>query len=509
MARNNQTSNPKGESDEDDLYMSPPPPSTPPHASSGRQSDLTSLSASPAASISSDKENRSSAGAIGRDRNNAKGKDKAVANMPPPRTSVSGEAVGPREAKRRRLINQQSRPSNANQSSRTQEPGSFPDTQYYDPDQPVEERRAVRKGLRDLSRNLNDSRAELLAPDSTGLIDTVYRANALTQNVKQTSDATLDSRVLVTTADLSYRKTAQLTLGDASRSIDVDEFVTKCIRFMRTGTAAPPSSSTSGGVPGSTQRQRRRHTGQTNSSLHDNEDDDDDNDDGDALDWEAFGRKVCFPHNNRPPVPGFLLGPLSLQRRVRAPRARRENLQRRNGAEATRPQELLAADLDKTENSSLTALCTDIRAVLARTQTDGRAACEAATADTDLADDEVRALMARHHIADDEGVPLFPFVVHPSSFGQTVENLFYVSFLIRDGSIGVGEDSDGLPTLHATKPRKPLEAQAQGIRKHQAVFALDFSMWQALVESFHIDRPLIPERHRDEAASVDARGWYT
>ena len=47
----------------------------------------------------------------------------------------------------------------------------------------------------------------------------------------------------------------------------------------------------------------------------------------------------------------------------------------------------------------------------------------------------------------DGGVQLYPFIINPKSFGQTVENLFYVSFLIRDGSAGVQMDDNGLPTL--------------------------------------------------------------
>ena len=78
-----------------------------------------------------------------------------------------------------------------------------------------------------------DSRNEYLQSGNQGLRDTIKKANELFENVKQTSDATIDSRLLVQAADLSYKKTAQLVLGDASAGIDVDEFVSKCISFMR------------------------------------------------------------------------------------------------------------------------------------------------------------------------------------------------------------------------------------------------------------------------------------
>lgn len=168
------------------------------------------------------------------------------------------------------------------------------------------------------------------------------------------------------------------------------------------------------------------------------------------LDWEFFGRRACYPTSLRPPTPGFLLGPLSVLKRARAPTQRTARA-RRDPNDVIQPEELQLADLEKVENSNLTVLCTRIRASLLAVQHAGEAAVQAA-ADARAADDqmsaaEVRALMDAHRIADDSGVQLYPFIVHPTSFGQTVENLFYVSFLIRDGSAGVGEDSDGLPTL--------------------------------------------------------------
>ena len=64
---------------------------------------------------------------------------------------------------------------------------------------------------------------------------TIRRANKIYRNVKQTNDATLDSRLLVNVSDLAYKKTAQLVIGDNSIGVDVDEFLSKCITFMRNG----------------------------------------------------------------------------------------------------------------------------------------------------------------------------------------------------------------------------------------------------------------------------------
>jgi Nse4 C-terminal len=53
----------------------------------------------------------------------------------------------------------------------------------------------------------------------------------------------------------------------------------------------------------------------------------------------------------------------------------------------------------------------------------------------------------KNGILDHGGVSLFHFTVNPKSFGQTVENLFYVSFLVKNGLVGIEFDSDGIPSL--------------------------------------------------------------
>jgi hypothetical protein len=238
--------------------------------------------------------------------------------------------------------------------------------------------------------------------------------------IKQTSDATLDSRLLVETADLSYKKTVNLNLGSATESVDVEEFVSKCISFMRTGS-------------GTIQRGGRAQG------------DDQEEDDGNAMDWARLGHHAAFPRNSRPAVPGFLLGPLSVQQRARIPRGKRAS-QRQTQTQVVRPEELRASDLEKKDNNNLTALCTNIRDTLATVIHDGEEAVEREHR-PEMSEAEIKALMRRHNMANNGGVDFFRFAINPHSFGQTVENLFYISFLIREAGIAVAKDEDDLPTL--------------------------------------------------------------
>lgn len=263
----------------------------------------------------------------------------------------------------------------------------------------------------------------------------MLKANELFENVKQTSDATIDSRLLVNAADLSHKKTAQLALGDSTAGIDVDEFVSKCISYMRRG---PDSSSA---LPSSTQNQRRRPR------RSQREPDSDEEDEGDALNWDWLGRTACLPYNARPAVSGWLLGPLSVQKRTRQQTQRVQN-EHFDETQAVRPQDLQQEDLGQQESSNLTSICSKINRLLAKTQEDAQKKVDEELSGIENITPEIaQQVMDEHKVADDGGIPLFHFCIDPRSFGQSVENLFYVSFLVRDGTVGVSMDSRELPTL--------------------------------------------------------------
>lgn len=176
--------------------------------------------------------------------------------------------------------------------------------------------------------------------------------------------------------------------------------------------------------------------------------DEDAEDDEEPLNWDWLGRKACFANNTRPPVTGFLLGPMSVRKKTRLFTQRRAT-QRIDHTQAVKPQELKQADLEKQETSNLTTMCSEILEILKRVQKENLAKAQAALEElpSDATFEEQIAAGYRCGISNDEGVPLFKFCINPNSFGQTVENLFYVSFLVRDSMVGINIDDMGLPTL--------------------------------------------------------------
>ena len=392
---------------------------------------------------------------------------------------MSAPTPEPSSQKRRRVEDRYR--SQNTQSLRQKIADSELDKKYYDPEQDPEQRRITKKGIRNLYSKLNDSKAEYLQADSRGLVETINQADHLYKNVKQTSDATIDSRLLVATADLSYRKIKNLTLGDSSVGLDVDDFVGRCIAFMKRGDAA------GGAETQNTQRRRRQG-------------EEDEEETGDTMNWDYLGRNACFLYNSRPCLSGFLLGPLSVQKKVRQQTQRRAREAKDAPSQLLRPIELSEEDLEKQESASLSVVCTEIAKLLHRVQGEREHNLEVAynefEDDEDVPEPIMKKLIRDHGLADNGGIPLFEFCVNPQSFGQTVENMFYVSFLIKEGSAGLEFDNDGLPTLRHMG-RKTV-AERQETQRNQAVFTLSFDVWEDIVKTFGIKKSIIPHR-TDEA----------
>jgi hypothetical protein len=269
------------------------------------------------------------------------------------------------------------------------------------------------------------------------LMKSLNMENTLMGEVRNTSDATVDSRYLLDATDLASKKIHNDAYGSASLGIDVDEFVSRCKSFMR----------------GS-------NTSDSRSRTVTREEEDEDMD-GDALDWALLGLEAAYVGNSRPAAPCFMLGPLAVEKKTRTTQRTGRNQRQDPQVAQVIPQELQAADLQQSENSSVTKMCAGIKSRLEELfkqrdhKLDTLLRQNGFVDQDDLQSDvnpqwsevEIEALFTQSGLKVNYAISFFEFAINPLSFGQTVENLFYISFLVRDGYVAIESDNHGLPTI--------------------------------------------------------------
>ena len=144
MARRAVLSSPEASDNEQDVRSNGPAT----RRRNARVANPASLSPSPTASFSSDKENRATT-------QTSRGNNGKTTAMAPPSNLPAANSTEPgsdRASKRRRLSERDAPDApDSSFAAGADDPGNTP---LYDPDQNIDERRAIRKDYRDLSKEL-------------------------------------------------------------------------------------------------------------------------------------------------------------------------------------------------------------------------------------------------------------------------------------------------------------------------------------------------------------------
>ncbi|KAJ6492867.1 Nse4 C-terminal-domain-containing protein [Mycena vitilis] len=193
--------------------------------------------------------------------------------------------------------------------------------------------------------------------------------------------------------------------------------------------------------------------------------------DDSPLEWVKVGRRA-MAKSRRVPAMGFMNGPLSIEAKQRAPTQKRAKFEK-NKNDQTRPQEIREEDIARSENET-----TKNVAVVANA------------------------------LEQVEKINLFRAVINPESFAQSVENIFYLSFLIRDAKVAFEISEDAEPVIFACQEPSDEDREAAGgvLLKQQLIFEFDMATWKRAIEVFKITESFIPTRPR--AKTRLGNQWY-
>ncbi|KAF9926301.1 nuclear protein [Linnemannia zychae] len=209
-----------------------------------------------------------------------------------------------------------------------------------------------------------------------------------------------------------------------------------------------------------------------------------------AMDWAKIG-KLAMKWTRKVPTMDFMLGPMAVEHKTRVVTQRTRVV--RDPKDMRKPQELREEDIARQENET------------------------------------TKNVLQINNILEglNRKVNLFELVINPESFGQTVENIFYLSFLIRDGKASITEvdmadpnlgdvDEDGeewvpaeganiQPMVELTEVPTAEDYQG-GLLKKQMVLDIDMATWRHLIDVYDIRKTMIPTRVSQEAQEKGK--WY-
>nr|XP_044997537.1 non-structural maintenance of chromosomes element 4 homolog A [Jaculus jaculus] len=292
--------------------------------------------------------------------------------------------------------------------------------------------RQIRHQYRALINSVQQNREDILNA-SDKLTEVLEEANTLFNEVSRAREAVLDAQFLVLASDLGKEKAKQLRSD--MNSFDMLRYVETLLTHM-------------GVNPLEAQELTR---GEDRSGfefiLYDS--------------WKIAG-KTAEKTLNKTHTFHFLLGSIQGEAPVPKPRIDRPRQPR-----MVEEQRAMPAQLKCMEESHQEATEKEVERILGLLQT---------------------------YFREDPDTPMsfFDFVVDPHSFPRTVENIFHVSFIIRDGFARIRLDQDRLPVIEPVNINEESERIDHNSQiRSQGIIALSYHDWEEIVKTFEISEPVI------------------
>ncbi|XP_062070241.1 non-structural maintenance of chromosomes element 4 homolog A isoform X1 [Lepus europaeus] len=300
--------------------------------------------------------------------------------------------------------------------------------------------RQIRHQYRALINSVQQNREDILNA-SDKLTEVLEEANTLFNEVSRAREAVLDAHFLVLASDLGKEKAKQLR-SDLS-SFDMLRYVETLLTHM--------------GVNPLEAEELIR---------------DEDSSDFEFIvydSWKISG-KTAENTFNKTHTFHFLLGSIQGECPVPKPRVDRPRKVR-----MIEEQRAMPAELKRMEESHQEATEKEVERILGLLQT---------------------------YFREDPDTPMsfFDFVVDPHSFPRTVENIFHVSFIIRDGFARIRLDQDRLPIIEPVSNEENEEIDQNTQIRNQGIIALSYRDWEEIVRTFEISEPVIASGQSQQSA---------
>lgn len=293
-----------------------------------------------------------------------------------------------------------------------------------------------------------------LAYKGTGYdtLNTYYQElKSLYSTIKKDTNLTLhfaDAQALSDTATFASINSQNITFGGLDVSLDSDDFVRKLKHYLGDKSV----------------KKEEQEEQEVDNPEYVNLNEEKFN----SFSWLKLGRLYYKTSHKSIPME-FLNGPLYAEKKIIN---RTKVVDDTKNLTKTTAQNIVAEDLDNDENQNTATL---VKSVLS----------------------SFRSKQGGNKVA----VNFFKFFIDPNSFSQSVENLFFASFLIRDGRLKLFKDSNGVPMVQDLDPetRERTISEMKTTNSHH-IASFDYETWKGLIETYDITESYLGHRDIEDDA---------
>ncbi|KAI5965565.1 uncharacterized protein KGF55_000927 [Candida pseudojiufengensis] len=311
-----------------------------------------------------------------------------------------------------------------------------------------------------LSKNVKNNIKKAAAGEATELtikyideIKDLYE-NLEKEKVRDTKIHLEDSEVFKDVSGFAALNARNLRFGDHGIALDDKDVFKKLKRFAATDDSILKEE-------------------EENDDMEIDQDDEDEENDFiqgefqfNTVNWLKLG--ILYYQVSKKPISiEFLNGPLASEKRKLTPRTRTIDDTKKNGSSTT-ARAVAATDINGDEEKNTAHM---VRLVY----------------DTYLKKDP------------QEEINFYQFFIDPESFAQSVENLFYTSFLVKDGRLKLYTSTiTGHPCIKRVSSKELAESKLDSstLLSSHHVATFDYHVWQNFIEEFNITESFLG--HRDE-----------
>ncbi|WVQ75235.1 hypothetical protein IAR50_004847 [Cryptococcus sp. DSM 104548] len=373
--------------------------------------------------------------------------------------------MAPQRTQRTQASGSRTQPQNQTQSNLSEEFGYSTQGQrrakvtnasdiFKRPDQ--EEQLRLGREYRNLQTQADEMKANLANATARDLAHALAKQSQLFANVRDTGIGTLDANLIRTNAENAMGLAKRFKIDGVT--FDIDEFLIKIKGQLGLDRAEmmdqDPESDEDEDAPTPGRRAPQGRVG----SLGD---------------WEKLGW-MAARYGRRMPGVEFMYGPLQVEFKPRA-----TNTQRKQRHLAEETQATTVQNNEEAQKKTTDDFTNNIKTVYK---------------------------VLRKHAPNGEGMNFFRLVVNPTSFGQTAENCFFLSFLIKEGKAGVYVEKDGEVKVALGEEHNP-EVDGEPVM-NQAVMEMDKETWSLAIDTFDIKDSAIPTRDYS-VIKIQSDAWYS